>query len=137
MNVFFDSSAWAKRYIEESGSGQVEEISLKADAVTLCILCVPEIISAFSRLRRENKLSEDQFIQLKNVFLTEIRDIEMINITSGVIAQSVDLLQNYPSRTLDALHIACARTGEIDLFVTSDRRQMDAAEASGLTACYI
>ncbi len=32
MNIFFDSSAWAKRYLEEPGSSQAEEIGLKADA---------------------------------------------------------------------------------------------------------
>ena len=137
MNIFFDSSAWAKRYLEEPGSSQAEEIGLKADAITLSILCVPELISAFTRLRREKKISADQFVQLKNIFFAEIKDIKLINITPAIITQSVDLLQQYTLRTLDALHIACAQAAEVDLFVTADRRQMDASEASGLAARYI
>ena len=42
MNVFFDSSAWAERYIEESGSGRREEAGLSAVNISLSILSVPE-----------------------------------------------------------------------------------------------
>ena len=131
MKVFFDSSALAKRYLEETGSEEVEKICFKAEAVILSILCVPEIISAFARLRRENKLSIQQFTELKRVFLVEIEDTQLINISSVIIKHSVELLEQYSVRTLDALHIACAGAVEVDLFVTADRRQMDAANALG------
>lgn len=137
MIVFFDSSAWAKRYIEEKGSSEVEKIGFDADTVILSILCIPEIISAFSRIRREKKISEDEFLQFKNTFLQEIKDIRLINITPDIIAYSLDLLQRFTLRTLDALHIACALADEIDLFVTSDRRQMDAAQTVGLPVRYL
>ena len=137
MKVFLDSSAWAKRYIEEPGSAQVEDICLKAEDVNLSILCLPEIISAFCRLRREKRISESQFRLLKRTFFAEIQDIRFINITPKIITQSLMLLEKYPLRTLDALQIACAKAAHIDLFVTADRQQGRAAEKSGLKTQYL
>jgi predicted nucleic acid-binding protein len=38
---------------------------------------------------------------------------------------------------MDALHVACALEWKADLFVTSDRRQLDAAIKSGLHTEYL
>ena len=132
MNIFFDSSAWAKRYIEEEGSRTVEELCFEAEQITLSILCIPEVVSAFSRLMREEKISKKQFKQLKGHLFREIKDLQLVQITEDVIQNAVTLLQTYPLRTLDALHIACALSVKIDLFVTADRKQMEAARALNL-----
>jgi predicted nucleic acid-binding protein len=132
MNIFFDSSAWAKRYIIENGSDQVVELCLQAETVTLSILCLPEVISAFARLRREGKLDESQFSQLKSAFLQDIRDAKMINLTPYVIKHSLELLEQNSLRTLDALQISCAINGKTDLFASADVRQLRAAENYGM-----
>ena len=132
MKVFFDSSAWVKRYIEVKGSQEVVEIGHTAQNVSLSILCIPEVISAFARLHREGKVVKKQFDKLQAVFLEDIRDAQLINITSGAISTSVALLQQFSLRTLDALHLACALKDKPDWFVTADSRQEKAARALGL-----
>jgi PIN domain nuclease of toxin-antitoxin system len=57
LNVFFDSSALAKRYINEKGSDRVQVILSSASALAVSVICVPEIASALCRRRRERKLS--------------------------------------------------------------------------------
>jgi predicted nucleic acid-binding protein len=52
LNVFFDSSALAKRYIEEKGSDQVQAILSSASALAVSVICVPEIVSALCRRRQ-------------------------------------------------------------------------------------
>ena len=42
LNVFFVSSALAKRYIEEKGSDQVQAILSSAAALAVSVICVPE-----------------------------------------------------------------------------------------------
>lgn len=132
MNVFFDSSAWVKRYIDEKGSEQVEEIGQEAEHVTLSILGIPEVISAFGRLYREGKISQKKFKKLQGALYSDIEDVQLINITMEVISTTVQLIRQYPLRTLDALHIACAKAGEADLLITADQRQAKAAEGIGL-----
>jgi hypothetical protein len=57
LNVFFDSSALAKRYIVETGSDRIEAILSSASALAVSVICIPEIIYALCRRRRERKLS--------------------------------------------------------------------------------
>jgi predicted nucleic acid-binding protein len=132
MNIFFDSSAWAKRYIAEKGSDEIESICLKAENVTLSILCIPEIISAFTRLKREGKVTLNQYKQLQKSLYKDIEDVRLINISLEIISYAVNLIKQYPLRTLDALHIACAKFGKVDLFITSDYRQSEAAKGIDL-----
>ena len=132
LTVFFDSSALAKRYIEEKGSDQVQAILSSASALAVSVICVPEIVSALCRRRRERKLSTEEYGNIRASVLSNIDDATVIGITEEVIAQAVELLERFPLRSADALHIACASEWSTDLFVSADDRQCKAARARGL-----
>jgi predicted nucleic acid-binding protein len=132
LNVFFDSSALAKRYIEENGSDQVQAILTSASALAVSVICVPEIVSALCRRRRERKLSPEEYRNAKASVLTDIDDATVIGINEEVIAHSIALLEQFPLRSADALPIASASEWSTDLFVSADDRQCKAARARGL-----
>jgi uncharacterized protein len=132
LNAFFDSSALAKRYIEEKGSDQVQAILSSASALAVSVICVPEIVSALCRRRRERKLSTREYRTARASMLSDIDDATVIGITEEVIAQAVALLEQFPLRSADALHVACASEWATDLFVSADDRQCRAARARGL-----
>jgi len=58
--------------------------------------------------------------------------MSVCNLTIPVVVRAMGLLEKHPLRTLDALHVAGALEYRSDIFVSSDRRQLDAASASGL-----
>jgi predicted nucleic acid-binding protein len=132
MKVFFDASALAKRYIEEPGSEKVGDICSKATTLGVSSICLPEIISALCRLRRERSLSRGHYEEAKNALLKDFKDISVLNITPAVIGRGVDVLERNAVRTLDALHVACAMEWGAELFVSSDLRQLSAAKRTGL-----
>ncbi|MGC9964827.1 MAG: type II toxin-antitoxin system VapC family toxin [Syntrophobacteraceae bacterium] len=132
MRVFFDTSAFVKRYIEEPGADKVIEICGNAENLVLSILCLPEIISTLNRLVREDKLSRSDYKKTRDLILKEIEDVEICYITPEVVARTIDCLENNPVRAMDALHLGCALVVEPDLFVSSDHRQIEAAEKEGL-----
>ena len=132
MNIFFDSSALAKRYIEEKGSDQAQVIIYSASALGVSVICIPEIISALCRRRRERRLSSQQYRDAKAAVFSDIEDVSVIGISEEVIARSVELLEHFPLRSADALHIACAAEWSAELFVSADERQARAARAHGL-----
>ena len=132
LNVFFDSSALAKRYIEEKGSDQVQVILSSASALAVSVICIPEIVSALCRRRRERKVSTEAYRNAKASVLSDIDDATVIGITDEVIAQAVALLEQFPLRSADALHVACASEWSTDLFVSADDRQCATARARGL-----
>jgi len=133
MRVFFDTSAFVKRYIEEPGTDKVIEICRQADDLVLSVICLPEMISTLNRLVREGKLSADDYRTTRDLFLKEIEDTEICYVTPEVVTQTIRCLENNVLRAMDALHLGCALVVEPDLFVSSDRRQIEAADKGGLT----
>lgn len=57
MKVFLDTSAFAKRYVLEEGSDNVVALCRQADNLIVSVICLPELMSTFSRLVREKKLA--------------------------------------------------------------------------------
>jgi predicted nucleic acid-binding protein len=132
MRTFFDSSAFVKRYVDEAGSQEVDELCQNASELALSIICLPEIISALNCRVREELLSAQQYNTIKEHLAADVRDAAIINLTPEVIAASTSLLETSPLRAMDALHVACALAWEAELFVSSDQRQIAAAENAGL-----
>ena len=132
MKLFLDSSAFAKRYIQEEGSDKVEAHCMQAAILGLSIVCFPEMISAFNRKRREKELSSYDYTQLKTRLIEEVKDADLIQLTPKVLAEATALLETNTLRALDALHVASAVQWQADLFVTSDKRQFQAAKKAKL-----
>ena len=137
MRLFLDSSAFAKRFIEEAGSDGVEALCLRASDLGLSVICVPEIISAMNRRVRERSLSQRQYAVAKRRLAEDVRDAEIVQFTTEVVIRSVRLLERNPLRAMDALHLACAAEWGADVFATSDIRQFNAAVSEGLYAVQI
>lgn len=132
MKTFFDASAFAKRYIEEPGSVTVETLCLEATDLGLCVICVPEIISALNRRLRERQLAKSDYASLKRHLLEDVRDATIIDLVPSVIAACVEIVETSPVRAADALHVAAARVWKAQLFVSADQRQLAAARTAGL-----
>jgi predicted nucleic acid-binding protein len=134
MKTVFDSSSFAKRYVAETGSDTVDELCRNTSELGLCVLCVPEIISALNRRRREGHLPQSGYKQAKAQLAADVGDATVLHLTTAVTATAIGLLEENVLHAMDALHVACALEWQADLFVTSDQRQLVAAETAGLDA---
>lgn len=132
MRTFFDSSAFAKRYVEEAGSQAVDDLCMKASELALAVICIPEIVSALNRRVRERLLSRREYAEAKRRLSEDVGDAVIINLTPSVVSVCTALLEAGPLRAMDALHVACALEWGADLFVSSDKRQITAAKRAGL-----
>ena len=132
MKTYLDSSAFSKRFIEESGSDIVESICSRASELGLSVLCVPEIVSALSRRLRERALTRAQYDEAKGRLLDDVRDADIIDLTPSVIGSAIKVIEASPARAMDALHVACALEWGAELFASSDKQQLSAAKRAGL-----
>ena len=132
MLVFFDTSAFVKRYINESGTDKVLEWCDKATEIGLSGIVLPEIISALCRLRREERITGLQYQQLKASLMADIEDAALCDLAPAVLAQSILSLENNVLRGMDAIHVGSAVVLKADVFVSSDKRQCEAAVRAGL-----
>lgn len=132
MRVFFDSSAFAKRYVREEGTDAVQMWCERATEIGLAGIALAEIISAFCRMRREKRITAEQYLLLKSWLLADIEDIALCDLTPEVLRHTVVSLENNTLRGMDAIHIGSALALKADIFVSADQRQCDAACKAGL-----
>jgi len=137
MRSFFDSSAFAKKYIEEPGSEEIDNICLNSDSIALCSISLPEIISALNRKLREKSISKRDYLKAKQRLIEDIESAVIINVVPEVISKSIFLLENNNLRTIDAIHIASATLWFPDIFVSSDKQQITAAKKAGLKIKFV
>jgi hypothetical protein len=132
MRVFFDSSAFVKRYVSETGTDAVLGWCDQATEIVLSGIALPEIISAFCRLQREGKITDIQYHQLKSLLLSDIEDAAICDLTPMVLGQAISSLEKNVLRGMDAIHIGSAVALKVDIFVSADQRQLEAAASAGL-----
>lgn len=132
MRVYFDSSAFAKRYIQESGTKEVLVWCERASELAMSVIAIPELISAFCRLRREARLTEPQYQNIKRNLLLDIEEALVCDTTSEVVQYAVRALERHSLRGMDAIHLGAALSCSAEIFISADARQCQAAEALGL-----
>lgn len=132
MRIFFDSSAFVKRYVAETGTEAVLDLCDRADELVLSVIAVPELISAFCRLRREGKIGDAEYDRLKRELMADVVDAMVCDVAHDIVAKSVESLEGGVLRGMDAIHVGSACITRCHLFVSSDIRQCEAAIRAGL-----
>lgn len=132
MKLYFDPSALTKRYISEKGSDQVDRLFLEADAIVISSIGLPEIISAFSRLRRENKLNAVSYQKCKRAAIEDFAAFEVCQLSAEVLRTTIHVLEHSELRAADALHVASAINAKVSRFVSSDAKQVVTAKEFNL-----
>lgn len=139
--AYFDTSTYLKIFVNESGSAQVRKLIKKHRILSSAILSV-ECFSALSRKKHARELKDREFDALANKIRESLAYIESIRLTDEVLIKAEQVVVSSPVRSLDALHIASAlifqQALQIPLpFVTSDHRQLEAAQAHGFATVLV
>ncbi|MFH0920714.1 MAG: type II toxin-antitoxin system VapC family toxin [Fibrobacterota bacterium] len=132
MKLFFDTSAFLKRYIDEPGSPEVEALCNQAEDVAVSILLPVEAVSAISRLFREKKITAPERRRIKESLFADLKDITISPLSPASIAFSIRTIESSAIKTLDAVHVGCAMEYKPDSFVSCDKQQAEAARKAGL-----
>lgn len=137
---FADTSALAKRYLQEPGSEwilqEIDQTSQKV--VVIAELTTIEMQSLLSRRVREGTLSFENKELLRGDFLLHVRSQYLvIALDSAVLDIASRLINTHPLRTLDAIQLASALhakmiLGEPMVFLCADHHLLSAATAEGM-----
>ncbi len=135
--IYFDTSALAKWYINETGSAEVENFIQENGPVAISDLTIIEMRCLLARRRREKHLTRTLEEEIYSTFREDIRRRSLIchPFPPGLAEGSVDLmglLSDISLRSLDAMHLVIARDINSDLLATADRIMAEAAEALSL-----
>jgi uncharacterized protein len=134
---YIDTSALAKRYIDEAGSEDVDAFLGRWPRVLISRLVVVEFRCVLQRRRHTAEIDPAYERAAMADFADDVRSgyfqIEPLTDRHAVVAHDlVGQLSDYSLRTLDALHLAIAQGAGVMVLATADRAMAHAAEALGI-----
>ncbi len=137
MILYFDSSAMVKRYVVETGSGDVARLFGQADVVGTSLVSRAELSAALAKAARIKLFPRKEAAQALQIFRAEWSDWVRILLTETIVAQADILSWEYSLRGYDAVHLATAlfwqeAMGEPLTLVTYDRQLWEAASKTNL-----
>lgn len=136
--IYFDTSALAKWYINESRSDDVEKYIQEHGPVSISELSVVEIRCLLARRRRERNIDSKMEAQVFATFQEDIRQNFLIchplpeNLATGAV-NLLSILTDIPLRTLDALHLMIAREIQTNILATADKIMAVGGKAMGFS----
>ncbi|HIJ87719.1 MAG TPA: type II toxin-antitoxin system VapC family toxin [Desulfuromonadales bacterium] len=132
--IYFDTSALAKWYINESQSEEVEAYLQENGPVAVSDLTVVEMRCLLARRRREKDITVMLEAEIFATFQEDMRRKVLIchpfpaELAAGAV-NLMSILGNIPVRSLDAMHLVIAKEIGADVLVTADKVMADAATA--------
>lgn len=138
---YIDTSALLKRYVPEANSAAFDAYFIDHAPASISRLGLVEIRCALARKRRNSEISKEQEDAAMEEVRTDIQDGVLL-VQPGSDAHFVEAfhlinqLSEVPLRSLDALHIAIARSLAVRELATADTVMRQAAQALGMDVAY-
>lgn len=139
--VYLDTSALLKRYVPEANSEVFDAYFVVHAPAAISRLGLVEIRCALARKRRNRTISTKLEKAAMDEVRTDITDGALIVHPGGDAHFSdafhlIDQLIEIPLRSLDALHLAIARSLNVRELATADAVMRQAALALGMDVTY-
>jgi predicted nucleic acid-binding protein len=146
-NVYLDTSAIVKRYIEEQGSELLDDLYNRAEMgalrLSFSIWNVGELIGALDQHLTRKAISEKQFrtsvkdFVAESMKLSKLGHLDMRSPTAEIFADTWRLIFSSHIYEADAIQIATAKSLKCDLFLSADAELIKAAKEANLEAANI
>lgn len=137
MNLYMDTSALIKRYVNEAGSEEVRNWLRAAEITATAVITRAEIAAGLSRLSRMNSIGMSEYDLALEQFHSEWLDYHRLPITEPLVARADSLARAHSLRGYDAIHLASALAWQDVLglsvsLATFDRELLEAGKRAGL-----
>jgi predicted nucleic acid-binding protein len=111
--LYVDSCAPIKHYIRERGShalkAKLKEESLHQTGIFLSAVGYTEVLAVFARRLRDHLMSGKRSQALQNRFLNDwMFSLSHLELSVGVLGLMPELVNRYPLKGSDAIHLASA-----------------------------
>ena len=117
MIVYLDTSSLVKLYLpSESNGDEVRQTLDAADTAATSAIAYVEALSAFTRQRRERRLSMSVFDVIKSDFEQDWFHYQIVHVTMPLLSEAGRLAERHALRALDAIHLA----SYLELFRSTD-----------------
>jgi len=143
-DVYLDTSALVKRYVQEPGTATVDTIfdkaSISALAIATSVWNVGEAFGVFDYRRRRKLLTEREFrialqsLNTEVVGLMRTGALQVYPVRTTLLTEAWSLVLSHHLYQADALQIVTCNNSKSKLLITSDELLRKASESLGLKA---
>ena len=135
--AYVDTSALVKRFMTEAKSVEVEAFLMgQSHQCALSSLSLTELKSVLQRRKRESHITDEVARLAQQQVMLELAQgsWHYLAITEPIFVFAGELMEQLksPLGTLDAIHLACAKTSRCELMLSADRQLLRAASEAGL-----
>ena len=137
MNLYLDTSALFKLYVDEAGSDAVHAAVAAAEAIAVSRISWAEAMSALARRGREVPADMDALDQAKEALRTDWPRFLVVDVNQLVVEQAGEFADTFALRGYDSVQLASAylmqqRVQQPVTFACFDKRLSKAAKILGL-----
>ena len=135
--IYFDTSALAKWYINESDSENVETFLRNHGPVAISVLTSVEMRSLLTRRRKNRDFDPEMEMRIWATFNEDVQRKHLIRlaVSEDIFHSAINIIAMLPEislRTLDALHLAICHNNDIPRIATADKIMADSASKLGM-----
>jgi uncharacterized protein len=134
---YLDTSALAKRYLQEEGSSAVRAL-FRRGFIAVARITYAELLAAVARARHLGVITEAQRTSAFERIEEDFDDLTIIEIRPSLLRRVPELVVRHPLRGYDAVQLAAAlairEQGGSVRFWSADEQLVAAAKAEGLKA---
>ena len=144
FRIYLDTSAIAKRYLEETGSNVIDEVYELAEQGKVILMSsawnIGEVLGVFTKRRSRGELTKKEFevcvidFLLETLKLVRMNSFFFIPIVSHVLLDAIKLVLKYYIYEADALQIATSRFVNSDIFLSADEGLVNIARKENTRA---
>ena len=137
MILYLDTSALVKVYVMEQASKAVQAAIKQYEVIATHGIAFIEAQAAFSRLKREKKITEHVFDDIKQCFTQDWENYLRVENSKSLMQHAVDLADAFALRAYDSMHLAAAallakQSQQATVFACFDNKLNKAAKVLGL-----
>ena len=122
MKAFIDTSALIKKYVQEPGSDRFENVLKEISEIVIAPVSVIEIYSVLQRRVKDSSLSTKEAALFQAELQRDLPYFSRVIFNEELESQAIDLIGQYPLKTLDSIQLASGMLSRSDAFVTSDKQ---------------
>ncbi len=128
MKIFLDTSALFKRYVDEPGSDQLEELLDQAQGIAVSPITRLELFSALARRLREKSIKASEGKKIMEEIDKDIPSFNIVDWNEEFETTAINFVAQHHLKTLDALQLSAGSLSSCEVFATSDKILAKAAQ---------
>ena len=138
MIAFVDTSVFAKRYLEEAGSGRVRALFRSHRETAVSRLTCIELAAAVARACHFGVLDVSERDVILSRLPADLAECSIVELRRAILEHAVELVADHALRAADAIQLASCLSirgqgGAVEL-ISADAELLAAARAEGVKA---